>query len=131
MAPASVVCVAVGCPPTIARRLAAAVAVFCSVCCAGCAQVTVFSDKGPPHEEWKFGVLAIELAPSANNTVVTATGLGLISSPSGTTLGYSDARLVRIGDDCRVVISTRDLEAMRSNEELRRFLKSAYKACVA
>jgi len=36
-----------------------------------------------------------------------------------------------IGDDCRVVISTRDLEAIRSNEELRRFLKSAYKACVA
>jgi hypothetical protein len=98
---------------------------------AGCAQVTVVSDQAPPRSEWKFGVLAVDLAGSSNNTLVRTTGLGLISTPSGSTLGYADAKVVRIGDECRVVVSTSDLDAISKDPELLRRLKSAHKACAA
>jgi len=97
----------------------------------GCAQVTVISDQGPPRSEWKFGVLAIDLAESSKNTIVQSTGLGLVSTPSGVTLGYANARIVRIGDECRVVIATKDLEAIRKDRELLRLLSATHKACAA
>lgn len=114
-----------------ARRLAVSLAAFCSITLGGCAQITVFSDQGPPRSEWKFGVLAIDLAASNNNTIVATSGLGLISNPSGTTLGYSNARIVRIGDECRVVIATKDLDAVTNDPELLRLLKTTHKACAA
>jgi hypothetical protein len=91
----------------------------------------VISDKAPPQTEWKFGVLAIDLVGSSNNTIVQSTGVGLLSTPSGATLGYSNSRIVRIGDECRVVITTQDLEAMSKDRELARLLKVTHKACAA
>ena len=110
-------------------RLAALLAVSLMVCLGGCAQVTVVTEGGPPQSEWKFGVLALDLAGSSTNTIITTSGVGLISSPSGTALGYSTARIVRIGDECRVVIAVNDLEAISKDKELLRRLKSTYKAC--
>ena len=112
-------------------KLAGALALFFSASLAGCAQVTVISDQGPPHTEWKFGVLAIDLAGSSKNTIVQATGVGLVSTPSGATLGYANARIVRIGDECRVVIATKDLEAISKDKKLLRLLRSTHKACAA
>ena len=102
-----------------------------SLCFGGCAQVTVISDHAPPHSEWKFGVLAIDLAETGNNTIVQSTGFGLVSTPSGSTLGYANARIVRIGDDCRVVIATKDLDALTKDPELLRLLRTTHKACAA
>jgi hypothetical protein len=102
-----------------------------SLALGGCAQITVLSDQGPPTSEWKFGVLAIELAPSTQNSIAAASGLGLISTPSGTTLGYANARIVRIGDDCRVVVTTKELEAITRDPELLDLLKATHKACAA
>jgi hypothetical protein len=96
-----------------------------------CAQITVISDKAPPQTEWKFGVLAIDLAGSSKNTIVQSTGLGLVSTPSGATLGYANSRIVRIGDECRVVITTQDIEATSKDRELARLLKGTHKACAA
>jgi hypothetical protein len=123
--------VAMASPAKFPTQLAVPLAIFCSIYLGGCAQVTVFSDQAPPQSEWKFGVLAIDLAASEKNTIVSTSGFGLISSPSGTALGYSNARVVRIGDDCRVVISANDLEAISKNEELLRLLKSTHNACAA
>src|SRR5215211_6053988 len=95
-----------------ANRRAVSLVLFCSLSFGGCAQITVLSDKGPPQTEWKFGVLAIDLVGSTENTIVQSTGVGLVSTPSGVTLGYSNARIVRIGDECRVVIAIKDLEAI-------------------
>ena len=102
-----------------------------AVCVGGCAQVTVISDQAPPRSEWKFGVLAIDLAETGNNTIVQSTGFGFVSTPSGSTLGYANARIVRIGDDCRVVIATKDLDAVTKDPELLRLLKTTHKACAA
>ena len=52
--------------------------------------------------------------------------IGLTSSPSGIAFGYSKAKIVRIGDECRVVIAVNDLE---EDKELLRRLKSTHKAC--
>jgi hypothetical protein len=112
-------------------RAAVSLTVLCSACLGGCAQITVLSDQGPPRSEWKFGVLAIDLAESSKNTIVQSTGVGLVSTPSGVTLGYANAKIVRIGDECRVVITTKDLETVRKDRELLRLLKTAHKACVA
>jgi hypothetical protein len=112
------------------RRTVLVLTVF-SLALGGCAQITVFNDQGTATSEWKFGVLAIELAPSTENSIVAASGLGLISMPSGTTLGYASARIVRMGDDCRVVIATKDLEAITKNSELLNLLRSTHKACAA
>jgi len=117
--------------PARATRLAGVLTLLGAVCLSGCAQVNVISDQGPPKSEWKFGVLAIDLAQSNKNTIVSSSGVGVITTPSGTTLGYSDARIVRIGDECRVVISTKDLEALKEDKKLLQLLKSSYKACVA
>jgi len=114
-----------------AKRAAVLLAVFGSVCLVGCAQITVVSDQGPPRSEWKFGVVAIDLAESSKNTIVHTTGVGLISTPAGATLGYGNAKIVRIGDECRVVITANDLGAMSKDRELQRLLKSAHKACAA
>jgi hypothetical protein len=113
------------------RPIIASLALLGAVCLGGCAQVNVISDQGPPKSEWKFGVLAIDLAGSNKNTIVSTSGVGVISTPSGTTVGYSDARIVRIGDECRVVISTKDLAAIKEDKKLLQLLKSTYKACVA
>jgi hypothetical protein len=110
---------------------AVSLAASCSICLGACAQITVISDKAPPQTEWKFGVLAIDLVGSSKNTIVQSTGLGLVSTPSGATLGYSNSRIVRIGDECRVVIATQDLEAMSKDRELARLLKVTHKACAA
>src|SRR5712692_9885767 len=77
-------------------KQAASFVLFGSICLGGCAQVNVISDQGPPKSEWKFGVLAIDVAGSSKNTIVSSSGVGVISTPSGTTLGYSNARIIRI-----------------------------------
>ena len=104
---------------------------LCSPCLGACAQVTVLSDKAPPQTEWKFGVLAIDLVGSSKNTIVQSDGWGLVSTPSGATLGYANSRIVRIGDECRIVITTQDLDAIAKDRELARRLKATHKACAA
>jgi hypothetical protein len=106
-------------------------AALVSLSLGACAQLTIISDDAPPKTEWKFGVLAIDLAGSSNNTIVQSTGVGVVSTPSGTTLGYSDSKIVRVGDECRVVIATKDLDAMSRDRELARLLKMTHKACAA
>lgn len=106
-----------------------------SVCCLfllclnGCAQVTVISDGAPPSTEYKFGVLAVDLAPSDRNTIVSTSGFGLISSPSGATLGYSSVRVVRMGEECRLVIHTENPRTLAEDGELMALLKSIPGAC--
>lgn len=110
---------------------AAGLAAFCSLCLGACAQITVISDKAPPQTEWKFGVLAIDLTGSSKNTIVQTTGVGVVSTPSGTTLGYANARVVLLGNECRVVVATKDLDAATKDPELLRLLKTTHKACAA
>jgi hypothetical protein len=112
-------------------RLAGLLTLFFSAGLAGCAQVTVISDQAPPQSEWKFGVLAVDVAGSSKNTIVATSGVGLISTPAGATLGYSNARIVQIGDECRVVITTKDLDALTKDREMARRLKATHKACAA
>ena len=114
-----------------AKLSAVSFAAACSVCLGACAQVTVITDKAPPQTEWKFGVLAIDLAGSNENTIVQSNGWGWVSTPNGATLGYANARIVRIGDECRVVIATQDLEAISKDRELARLLRTTHKACAA
>jgi hypothetical protein len=112
-----------------ARQFAVLLGALCSLSAAGCAQVTVVSQDAPPRTEWKYGVLAIDLGSSKNNTIVSTSGLGLISGPSVTALGYTKARVVRIGDECRVVITANDPESLKKDEELFRRLKATREAC--
>ena len=114
-----------------AKQLTAALMISSSMCLGACAQITVVSDQAPPRSEWKFGVLAIDLPESNKNTIVQTSGVGLISTPSGATLGYGQAKIVRIGDECRVVITAGDPEAIAKNPELLRLLKEAQNACAA
>jgi hypothetical protein len=93
--------------------------------------VTVVSDHGPPQTEWKFGVLAVDVAQRADNVIISASGIGLITTPSGTTLGYANARIVRIGDECRLVIQVHDGADAGRDKELARLLKSIPHACRA
>src|SRR5262252_6045556 len=107
------------------------VAVLSSICLAACAQITVITDNAPPKTEWKFGVLAIDLANSPKNTIVATKGVGLVTTPDGPTLGYANAKIVRLGTECRLVIQTNDATELASREELLRVLKSIPKACAA
>jgi hypothetical protein len=104
---------------------------LCSACLGACAQVTVISDNAPPQTEWKFGVLAIDVAGTTKNTIVQTDGWGIVSTPSGATLGYANSRIVRIGDDCRIVITTQDLDAIAKDREMARLLRKTHKACAA
>ena len=97
----------------------------------GCASVTIISDNGPPQTELKFGVLAIYIAPSSDSVLVSSSGLGLVSTPAGMNLGYASAKVVRVGDACRVVIATNDLDAISKDPELARLLRATHKACAA
>jgi hypothetical protein len=106
-------------------------AASCSMCLGACAQITVITDNAPPQTQWKFGVLAVDLAGSSKNTIVQSTGVGIISTPDGATVGYSKARIVRLGDECRVVISSPDLEAISKDRELAKLLTKTHKACTA
>lgn len=119
--------VACGSKIRVTLRVALAVAGFLL---GGCAQITVISDQGPPRSEWKFGVLAIDLAGSNENTIVHSMGVGLISTPAGATLGYANARIVRIGDECRIVITSKDLDATSKDPELHRLMQAVHKACL-
>ena len=85
----------------------------------------------PPTTEWKFGVLAIDLAGSPKNTIVATNGVGVISTPDGPTLGYANARIVRLGTECRLVLQANDPTDIAAREELLRVLKSIPKACAA
>jgi hypothetical protein len=114
-----------------ARVGALSLAASCSIFLGACAQITVISDNAPPQTEWKFGVLAIDLVGSSKNTIVQTTGVGLVSTPSGATLGYAKSRIVRIGDECRVVITTQDIDATSKDRKLARQLKVTHKACAA
>jgi hypothetical protein len=101
-----------------------------SACLPACAQITVITDNQPPKSEVRLGVLAVDLGPSTQNTVVSASGVGLISNPTGATLGYSAARVIRMGDGCRVVIATDNAEVAR-DIEIQRLLKTIPAACGA
>jgi hypothetical protein len=118
-------------PGVGARVRAVSLAALSSMCLGACAQITVISDNGPPKTEWKFGVLAIDVAGSQQNTIIATKGIGLITTPDGPTLGYADAKFVRIGDECRLVIQTRDADVIASRAELLRVLKTIPKACAA
>jgi hypothetical protein len=102
-----------------------------SACLPACAQITVITDNQPPKSEVRLGVLAVDLGPSTQNTVVSASGVGLISNPAGATLGYSKAKIIQIGHDCRVVIATEKLDAITSDPEMLDIIKKTPKACGA
>ena len=107
------------------------ISVLCTVCLAGCTQITVLSDQTSPKTEWKFGVLAIDVAGSQKNTIVVTKGIGLITTPDSATLGYANAKFVRMGDECRLVIATSDPAAIEQREELLRLLRTIPTACGA
>ena len=110
---------------------AVSLAALVSTCLGACAQITVISDNAPPQTEWKFGVLAIDLAGESKNTIVQSNGWGIVSTPNGATLGYANSRIVRIGDECRIVITTQNLDATAKDRELARRLRATHKACAA
>src|SRR5262245_11331618 len=89
-------------------RFVSRFAVSLTVCLGGCAQVTVMTEQAPPQSEWRFGVLALDIPAGDASAIITTSGIGLISSPSGIALGYSKAKIVRISDECRVVIAVND-----------------------
>jgi hypothetical protein len=106
-------------------------AALSSICLGACAQITVISDNAPPRTEWKFGVLAIELAGSPKNTIVATKGVGLITTADGPTFGYANAKVVRLGTECRLVVQTNEPTDIAGREELLRVLRSIPKACAA
>jgi hypothetical protein len=114
-----------------ARNFSVGALMVGAVCLSGCAQIVVISDDEPPRTEWKFGVLVIDLAPSSKNTIVSSSGIGIVSTPGGATLGYANARIVRIGDACCIVIAAKDFETLRNDAETLRLLASVGKACAA
>ena len=107
------------------------VAFLSAACLQGCAQITVISDEHPPKSEWHLGVLSVDIPASSKNTIVTTSGIGLISNPSGTALGYSSGRFVRLGEECRLVIQLPESQQAMRHEELVRLLKSIPRACGA
>src|SRR2546423_12588565 len=107
-------------PGAGARLTTVSLATLCAMCLGACAQITVISDNAPPKTEWKFGVLAIDLAGSQKNTIVTTKGVGLITTPDGPTLGYANSRFVRMGTECRIVIQTTNAADIASRQELLR-----------
>lgn len=118
-------------PGAGARLATVSLATLCAMCLGACAQITVINDNAPPKTEWKFGVLAIDLAGSQKNTIVAINGVGLITTPDGPTLGYANAKFVRLGNECRLVIQANDPADIARREELLRVLKSIPKACAA
>lgn len=107
------------------------VAALCSSFLGACAQITVFTDHQPPRTELRFGVLAVDLSGSNKNTIIQSTGLGWVSTPTGATLGYAKTRIVRLGDQCRIVVSVDDSEVLRRDPQMLDLLKRAGSACGA
>jgi hypothetical protein len=104
---------------------------LCAVSLSGCAQVIIVTDEQQPKSELRFGVLSVDVSASNKNTIVSTSGFGLISNPSGSALGYSSGRIVRLGDDCRLVLQLQNPEDVARQEELVRLLKSIPHACGA
>lgn len=104
---------------------------LCAVGLSGCAQVTIVTDNQPPKSEVRFGVLSVEVPASNKNTIISTSGFGLMSNPSGSALGYSSGRIVRLGDECRLVLQLQNPEDVARQEELVRLLKSIPHACGA
>jgi hypothetical protein len=114
-----------------ARPLAAVFAACLPLFLSACAQVTVVTNADAPRSEWKWGVLAIELGKSDQNSLAAISGIGAFSGPFGTVIGLARTKVVRMGDECRIVIATSDLAAILENPELMRTLKASYNACLA
>ena len=95
------------------RRGAMPLAVLAALYLGACAQITVFSDNAPPQTEWKFGVLAIDLANSNENTIVHSQRCrARIDALRRDARAMRTPKSCALAIECRVVIATKDLEAI-------------------
>ncbi len=87
----------------MARRALAAVAVMLASVLAGCVTVHIEAKDGEVRTVRHAGLLSIELAQPQQAIVGSVSGVGLVSAPLGTSLGYTRQRWALIGPSCRAV----------------------------
>ena len=107
-----------------AQRLTmVALSSFVACLSAGCMTVRVEAGPNDVKIERHWGYLRLDFATPDQMLVAQASGLGLITSPTGTTLGYSRQRFAALGPRCHVVLwidasSALDAAARRALEQL-------------
>ena len=88
--------------------------------------------QGPTKDEYevkqRFGIVTVELKPSARAVVVDSTGIGVINALEGLTVGYHNSSYAVLpGGDCRIVLWIRTDEQLK---ELNQLLRERADICV-
>ena len=76
---------------------------------ADCVTLELHAQDGETQVVRHLGVLQVTLAKPARTSITgSVSGVGLVSAPLGTTLGYTRQRWVLLGTDCRTVVWSPD-----------------------
>lgn len=107
-------------------RYAAAIGLL-SLLLGGCAVVEINSGDGAARIERHAGVLMVKIDPSDTSHIVEASGVGLITDPGGTTLGYGTSRYVAFANGCQLVVFSDNAAQSR---KLKQAIPELGKACI-
>lgn len=55
-----------------------------------------------------FGVIKVDLNPNTNITLAEISGLGYLTSPLGTTVGFTKSNFAALGENCRLILWVKD-----------------------
>jgi hypothetical protein len=94
----------------------AVAAFFFLISGSGCTTIRIVDGDNTTRIETRFGFVAIYLQPDVDSVVTEARCLGIIKSPAGFAIGYSNQEIAALSDSCKVVLwiqNDRQLEQFR------------------
>lgn len=94
------------------------IASFFSAALLGCTTISITEKDGKVRVSRSFGAITIEMVPGSKSVLAEAVGLGYLTGPLGTTIGFSKNSFAVLGRDCRLILWNSDKEQAKQLQEL-------------
>lgn len=98
------------------RRISTILIFFALASLAGCTTIEITAGDGSTKIERTFGIVNLELSPNADAMFAETKSIGIVSGPSGVSVGYAIQNVAATSSLCKIVLWIKDktqLDALR------------------
>jgi hypothetical protein len=103
------------------------VTLVCPLVLIGCTTISIVDQGGKVSVSRNWGTIKVELNPGTQTALAEITGLGYLSGPLGTTLGFSKSSFVALGENCQLILWIKDAEQV---QQLKNTLANPENLCI-
>lgn len=84
----------------------------------GCARIAINGPDKSTQIRYAFGAISIELIPTADTLLSEISALGIVASPAGYSIGFTNQKIATIAPTCKAILWVATREALYEFEKL-------------